>query len=120
MVETTEVPLASIDEFAHRLPEPGSVDVTIEVMGMDVGDQVEAQRLPWHRLIHDRGTLEISVGGRDHSVPVVLRHEIHDPTSVWAEEEAGSVRSFSVEDREGLKTIVRFHQRPALGSGSEG
>lgn len=120
MAETIHVPLVAVDEFARRLPEPGSVDVTIEVMGMEVGDQVEAQRLPWHRLIHDRSTLEISVGGRDRSVPVVLRHEIKDPASLWAEEEAGLVRSFSIEDREGVQTVVRFHDRPALGSGSEG
>ncbi len=114
---TTEIQLDALGELARRLPEPGSVDVTIEVLGAEIGDQVAAQKLPWHALIVDRSTIEISVGGRDHSVPVVLRHEIHDPTSVWVEEEAGSIVAISIEDRMGVKTIVRFHEHPKLGGG---
>jgi hypothetical protein len=117
MTVTTEIQLEALDELADRLPEPGSVDVTIEVMGADIGDQMAAQKLPWHALIVDRSTIEISVGGRDHSVPVVLRHEIHEPRSVWVEEVAGAIVVISIEDREGVKTLVRFHERQKLGGG---
>lgn len=113
---TTEVPLEGLDELTRRLPAPGSVDVTIEVLGAEIGDQLEAQRLPWHALISDRSTIEISVGGRDHSVPVVLRHVIRDPEAVWVEEGAGRIEAISIDDPSGVKTIVRFHERPMLGS----
>lgn len=116
-VTTTQVPLDALDQLSRRLPEPGSVDVTIEVLGLDIGDQVEVQRLPWHALVHDRSTIEISVGGRDHSAPVALRHEIRDPDSVWVEEERGTIAAISIDDLGGLKTIVRFHERRSLGAG---
>lgn len=118
MPTTTEVPLTALDGLARRLPAPGIVDVTIEVVGADVGDQIEAQRLPWHALIQDRGTLEISVGGRGRAVPVVLRHEIHDARSVWVEEESGSIVALAIEDGDGVRTIVRFHPHPALDASS--
>lgn len=117
-VTTTEVPLEALDELTRRLPPPGSVDVTIEVLGAEIGDQLEAQRLPWHALIFDRSTIEISVGGRDRSVPVVLRHEIRDPEAVWVEEGPGKIEAISIDDRSGVKTIVRFHDRQMLGGGS--
>lgn len=118
MVLTTEVPRDALGEFAGRLPLSGTVEVTIELVGAEIGDQMAAQKLPWHALIWDGSTVEISVGGRDHSVPVVLRHEIHDPKSIWAEQEGSSIRALSIEDRDGVKTIVRFHERPAIGTGA--
>jgi hypothetical protein len=49
---------------------------------------------------------------------VVFRHEIHDPRRIWVEEEAGAVRSISIEHPDGVRTIVRFHGRQALESGT--
>lgn len=118
MSTTTEVAIASLDEVAKRLPAPGTVDVTIEVLGEDIGDQVEVQRLPWHTLIYDGSSnvVELSIGARGESVPVRFRHEIHNPSRVWLEEEAGSVRAISIECEDGPQTIVTFHERRALES----
>ncbi|HEX6220223.1 MAG TPA: DUF5335 family protein [Acidimicrobiia bacterium] len=120
MSTTTEVPLGSIDDFAARLPAPGSVDVTIEVLGEDIGDQIQVQRLPWHAMVYDSsaGVLELSVGSRGRSVPVVFRHEIHDPKRLWAEEVGGAVKVISIEQADGVQTMVRFYERHALESGS--
>lgn len=120
MSVTSEVAIDSLEELAARLPAPGTVDVTIEVIGEEIGDQIEVQKLPWHALVYDnsRRIVELSVGGRGHSVPVVLRHEIHDPKEVWVEEDGGSVRSISVEREDGPRTIVRFHERRALDAGN--
>lgn len=117
--KTTEVPLERIADLQRRLPPANTTDVTIEVLGKKLGDQVQAQRLPWHSLIYDRSNdiLELSVGGRDHRVPVVLRHEIHHPSRVWMEEIEGSVRAISIESSDESQTIVRFHERDALGPG---
>lgn len=117
--KTTEVPLERISDLQRRLPAANTADVTIEVLGEDLGDQVQAQRLPWHALIYDLNNdiLELSVGGRDRRVPIVLRHEIHHPSRVWTEEIDGSVRVISIESSDESRTIVRFHQRPILGQG---
>jgi hypothetical protein len=119
MSVTTEVPLSLLGEFAKRLPEPGAVDVTIEVLGAELGDQLLAQRLPWHALIHDETNqvVEVSVGGRDHKDSVALRHEVHHPSRVFTEEDAGSVRAISIEAEDGVRTIIRFHERPSLDAG---
>lgn len=120
MSVTTEVDSRALGDLAERLPAPGTVDVTIEVVGEDLGDQVEVQSLPWHALVYDEvgDVIELSVGGRGGRLPVVLRHQIHHPSSVWIEEEGGSVRAISIEQRGEPTTIVSFHERPALEPGS--
>jgi hypothetical protein len=119
MSVTTEIPISDLAALADRLPPPGTVDVTIEVIGEDVGDQVEVQKLPWHRLVYDSAgdILELSVGGRGHGVPVVLRHEIQHPSRVWVEEDGPSVESISIDREGGPKTLVRFFERKALDPG---
>lgn len=119
MSVTTDLPLDSLEGLASRLPAPGTVDVTIEVIGEDVGDQIQVQRLPWNALVYDEtsGVLELSVGSRGRSVPIVFRHEIHDPQQVWVEEEGGSIEAISIEQRSGIRTIVKFFERQALQTG---
>lgn len=116
MPTTTAVPLAAIDAFVPRLPAPGTADVTIEVLGSDIGDQVEVRRMPWHGLIHDpvSRVIEVSVGARDRSMSVALRHEIHEPSQLWVEEDDGSVVAMSIEHGDGLTTIVTFHRHAAI------
>jgi hypothetical protein len=120
MSVTTELPFGYIADFAARLPQSGSVDVTIEVLGEDIGDQIQVQRLPWHALTYDNssGVLELSVGSRIRNVPVVFRHEIHHPQRLWVEEDGGSIKAISIEQAGGVQTIVRFHERQALEPGS--
>lgn len=116
MSTTTEMSLASIEDLGGRLPASGTVDVTIEIVGEEIGDQIQVQRLPFHALVYDESAavLEISVGARGQSVPVVFRHEIHNPLRLWVEEEVGSVASIAIDQDEGPRTIVQFFERPAL------
>ncbi|CAN5840896.1 hypothetical protein BH23ACT4_BH23ACT4_09510 [soil metagenome] len=118
MSTTTELPIESIEVLAARLPAPGTVDVSIEVVGEEIGDQIQVQRLPWHALIYDEAAriLELSVGARGRDLPVVFRHEIHRPVEVWFKEDAGIITALSIEPEEGPRTLVRFHERPALES----
>jgi hypothetical protein len=116
MTKTTEIPISSIQSLAPRLPPPGTVDVTIEVVDEELGDQIQVQRLPWHALIYDEsaGVLELSVGARGRSVPVVFRHEIHDPSKIWVEEDDYLIGAMPIEQEDGVRTIVRFYRRPAI------
>ncbi|HSM45361.1 MAG TPA: DUF5335 family protein [Acidimicrobiia bacterium] len=120
MSTTTQLPIESMGEFAARLPQAGTVDVTIELIGDDIGDQIQVERLPWHALIYDdrEKILELSVGARGRSREIVFRHEIHEPVTVWFEEDAGTVRSMSIEHADGTHTIVRFLEHRAIEAGA--
>lgn len=117
--DTTRFSLDAIDGLTNLLPAPNTVDVTIEVLEESIGDQIEALRLPWHTLVYDirNHVIELSVGGRDHRIPVRFRHSIHKPTRVWLEQEEGRPTALLIEAEESAKTIIRFHERAALGPG---
>lgn len=111
--DTTKFSSDAIDGLADLLPAPNTVDVTIEVLDESFGDHLEADRLPWHALVYDvrNDLIELSVGGRDRRIPVVLRHSIRRPTGVWLEQEDGRPPALLIEAEDSAKTIVRFHQR---------
>lgn len=116
MINTREVPRESLTGLDRLLPQPNTVDVTMEIVGDDVGDQLEADRVPWHGLIYDptNDVIEVSAGERDDAGRVSLRHEIHEPNKVWLEEVDGAVESLSIEPNVGPRTILRFHNRSAI------
>ena len=116
---TTKVSLEAVDGLSDLLPAPESVDVTIEVLDESFGDQLEADRLPWHALVYDARSdvIELSVGGRDRRLPVVFRHSISGPTGLWLEQEDGLPVALMIESTDSAKTIVRFHRHAALGAG---
>lgn len=117
--DTTKIALEQINDLADRLPSPNTVDVTIEVFDEEIGDQLEAVRLPWHAVVYDtrNEVIELSVGGRDRRIPVVFRHSIRRPTGVWLEQEDGRAIALLIEAEDSPRTIVRFHDRAALGTG---
>jgi len=119
--DTTEISLEAIEGLAGLLPQPNTVDVTIEVLDESIGDQIEVLRLPWHALIYDirNDVIELSIGGRDRRIPVVLRHSIHRPTGVWLEQEDGRPTALLIEAADRARTIVRFHEHAGLGSGTD-
>lgn len=119
--DTTKISLEAMEGLADLLPAPNTVDVTIEVLDESIGDQLEADRLPWHALVYDvrNDLIEVSVGGRDRRIPVVLRHSIHRPTGVWLEQEDGRPTALLIEAQDSAQTIVRFHGRAALGTGDD-
>ena len=116
---TNKIPMEQLERLADQLPATKTVDVTIEVFDEEIGDQLEAIRLPWHGLVYDSRNeiIELSVGGRDRRIPVVLRHSIHKPTGVWLEQEGGRAISLLIEAADSPRTIVTFHERAALGTG---
>ncbi|HUP16372.1 MAG TPA: DUF5335 family protein [Acidimicrobiia bacterium] len=118
---TIKFSLEGLEGLAELLPAPESVDVTIEVLDESLGDQLEADRLPWHAFVYDvrNNVIELSVGGRDRRVPVVFRHLVQRPTGIWLEQEQGLPVALMIEAEDSPRTIVRFHHHAALGTGND-
>jgi hypothetical protein len=116
--ETREVEPAQLrtvfDQFSLQY---AGYDVTIEVVGQDIGDQIEAEHLPLASLTYDDkdDTFIVAVGGRDARYPVVLRHMIEHPREVYAQSlDDQTPLAIEVTGSDGTQTIVTLHRPPAL------
>jgi Family of unknown function (DUF5335) len=84
---------------------------TIELMGEQLGDQTDVERLPVQAIGYDPrdDVLEVAVGGRGTRYPVVLRHFISNPTSISVEEPLeGRPSAILVTDPAGVRTLIRL------------
>ena len=92
--------------------------VTIEVLGRDFGDQLEAtEHLPLTYIDYDPkdDVVIVAVGGQTARFPVVLRHMIEHPNRVFISPPRGTpTESVGITDGEGTETIVTLRPRPAL------
>lgn len=92
---------------------------TIELMGEQLGDQTDVERLPVQAIGYDPrdDVLEIAVGGRGTRYPVVLRHFVSKPTAISVEEPLeGRPSAILVTDASGLRTLVRLFEPGMLGA----
>lgn len=112
---TNEVPLEALVAVSGLLPSADTIDVTIERIGVDVGDQLQVDRRPWLGLTYDPAThsIEISIGASSGGA-FVSRHVVHRPERVWVESRDGAVNSVNIEVADGPDTMLRFHRRRAL------
>jgi hypothetical protein len=99
---------AYLDGFSRR--HEGWL-VTVEVLGAEIGAQVEAQELPLEGI-----TAELRAGGED-LITIILgggsrgrvTHNILQPTHVRIEQtESGADMALQIESGGGVTTLVRF------------
>jgi hypothetical protein len=82
---------------------------TIEVLGEDIGDQIEAREVPLRELAFDpREGIALSVGGRGGEFPVVLRHVIPEPVDLETTDEPGIPGALMIEQAGGRRTVIRL------------
>ena len=86
--------------------------VTVELMGEQLGDQTDIERLPVQAISYDPrdDVLEVAVGGRGTRYPVVLRHFISSPTAISVEELEGRPSAILVTDPGGVRTLIRLFE----------
>ena len=86
--------------------------VTVELMGEQLGDQTDIERLPVQAISYDPrdDVLEVAVGGRGTRYPVVLRHFISSPTAISVEELEGTPSAILVTDPGGDRTLIRLFE----------
>ncbi|MFC4536959.1 DUF5335 family protein [Sphaerisporangium dianthi] len=92
------------------------VEVTVEVVSGEFGDQVEAERSPLAYLEYDPKDDQFAVGLGGPGGEPVTRHAVPHPRKIMADTvQQGTVRAFDVVDAEGGQTIVTLH-RPRLST----
>ena len=87
--------------------------VTVELMGEQLGDQTDVERLPVQAISYDPrdDVVEVAVGGRGNRYPVVLRHFISNPTAISVEESPeGRPSAILVTDPGGVRTLIRLFE----------
>jgi hypothetical protein len=116
--DSEAIPQSSWFESLESLTKQHEGDlVTIEVLAIDLGDEYEAERVPFAYIEYDKhdDAVNVAVGGRDGRYPVVLRHTIEHPQRVETSTLApGEEPTVSVTAADGVQTLVTFHIRPAL------
>ena len=111
MQETTEIPRDSWDTFFSRFSEEHETQlVAVEVMGSEIGAQIEGQSLLLSGISpasKDNEALALtfdSVSGEH------LTHLVNRPTHVWLQRAADNTdEALEIESAEGTRTLVRFN-----------
>jgi hypothetical protein len=96
------------DYLAELTRHAEGYDVTVEVLGSDLGDQIEVRRARLAELAFDpREGIAVAVSdpaGHEE----LLRHVIAAPASVETTDEPGVPGALLVEQDDGTKTLVRL------------
>ena len=110
---TREIPrnewVAFLDSFSRQ--HEGWL-ITIEVLGRDIGAQIERREQPLTGITADltdggRDTITILGGGKSVGH---LAHIIRAPLHVWLKEtEEGAHEALQIESKDRTTTLVRFH-----------
>jgi hypothetical protein len=111
VADTTTIDRTSWQGFFDTLSEEHHGElITIEVLGNDIGDQVEAERLPFNYASYDGkdDVVVIGVGGDSPRFPVVLRHMIWHPTEVDLAQLQAAEPVLRVVDKDGGSTLTHF------------
>ena len=113
-----EIPRSSWQEALDLLTEEHEGNqVTIELVDEELGVQEEAEKLPLNYVGYDRkdDVVVVAVGGHSTHFPVVLRHMIRSPQTVWVHPPApATTRALWVADSEGVEHLIRLHPLPEL------
>ena len=110
MQETTEIPRDTWKRFFSRFSEDHETQfVAVEVMGRDIGAQVEGRSLLLSGISPsdpDAETLALmfdSVDGEH------LTHMVNRPTHVWVQRAADHTdEALEIESADGTRTLLRF------------
>ncbi len=100
------------DYFDHFSMVMDSELVEIEVAGLDVGDQIEAEWLPLSGISYDPKDDVVVVDAGD-----VLQHSIRKPRKIHVDEDDNGLHSMDIECAQGHHHILRFKAPLALPAG---
>ncbi len=82
--------------------------VEIEVEGLDLGDEIEAEWIPFTGVSYDPKDNVLSIFSNE------LEHMIHKPEEIWVDFGVDGLHSMEVVDKDGHKQIVVLKDELAL------
>jgi hypothetical protein len=116
--DTREIPRSEWTRcFAEFTRENRGAHATVEIIGRDIGDQVQIADQPLDGIAADdkdgesRIWITFAGSGSDH-----LSHSIQDPVTVRLRS-AGGATTLEIESRDGSKTMLQFSSQGAFRLG---
>ncbi|RMG55652.1 MAG: hypothetical protein D6717_07670 [Gammaproteobacteria bacterium] len=97
------------DYFDHFSSVSGTELVEVEVAGLDIGDQVEAEWLPLAGISYDPKDDVLTIDAGE-----VLQHMVRSPRVIRVDEDDSGIHSFEVEDGDGHVQVLRLKAPLAL------
>jgi len=93
------------DKLSKRL---GRKQAKIEVIGLALGNQVEAEWLPLIGIVYDHkdDVAEVALEGLDHL--------IHKPREIRIDEDDGVLGRLEIVDADGIRQIIKLRRDPEL------
>jgi len=100
-----------LTEFERRLDPGEELETTLELVGPEEPIGTEAERLPLDSVTFEHGDdqIAISLGGRGHRYPVVLRHFVDQPRRMWVHEDDGRPIAITIESEDGTRTLLTLY-----------
>lgn len=117
MSQATTVDRGKWAEFFDTLSaDHAGHSAAIELLGADLGDQFETERLPFAYASYDPrdDVVVIGVGGNSARFPVLLRHMIDHPTEIDFTVPEPAETDVRILGRDGTATLLRLRPEPAL------
>lgn len=113
MQHTTEIPREVWDRFFNRFSQDHETQfVAVEVMGRDIGAQVEGRSLLLSGISpgdDNRESIALSFHSLDGQH---LTHMVNKPTHVWVQRAADNTdEALEIEAADGTTTLVRFPRK---------
>ena len=89
---------------------------TIEVAELDLGDQFEAEQIPFSYIEYDPhdDAVSVGVGGLDGRYPVMLRHVVEQPQNIFLHTSEGGSVTIEVRSPDGTVTLITLGARSEL------
>ena len=100
------------DALAKRLP---TVEVTVEVIGRDVGDQFIGDPLRLAGISYDNKDDALVIGlDAPGGLPEEVEHFVYNPQRIMVADQDDGSTVIEVEDAESRQTIIRYAEVPSL------
>jgi hypothetical protein len=88
----------------------------IEVADLDLGDQIEAENIPFSYIEYDPhdDAVSVGVGGLDGRYPVTLRHAVEHPQNIFIHTAGAGTVTIDIRSSNGTTTLITLSALPEL------
>lgn len=88
----------------------------IEVADLDLGDQLEAEHIPFSYIEYDPhdDAVSVGVGGLDGRYPVMLRHVVEQPQNIFIHTSGAGTVTIEIRSPSGTATLITLWALPEL------